>query len=148
MAKLCNRTLYGIFFHLLLWFAGHEFLCWFVTIVDAWGKCILVGQHCQSLHKFCLGVVRIILWLLQMILQSSVIRNAMLMKIDSASVLLILSFLVYRRTLTGIIDDYFDGYYSEEMVESQVMFFSLFCFTWFPISLRYFPEAWVSHTAG
>lgn len=25
------------------------------------------------------------------------------------------------RTLVGIIDDYFDGYYSEEMIESQVI---------------------------
>jgi hypothetical protein len=26
------------------------------------------------------------------------------------------------RTLMGIIDDYFDGYYSEEMIESQVFY--------------------------
>lgn len=26
------------------------------------------------------------------------------------------------RTLMGIMDDYFDGYYSEEMIESQVAF--------------------------
>ena len=30
------------------------------------------------------------------------------------------------RTLTGIIDDYFDGYYSEEMIESQVYISALF----------------------
>lgn len=29
----------------------------------------------------------------------------------------------YLRTLVGIIDDYFDGYYTEEMIESQVMCF-------------------------
>lgn len=27
---------------------------------------------------------------------------------------------IFDRTLMGIIDDYFDGYYSEEMIESQV----------------------------
>lgn len=26
----------------------------------------------------------------------------------------------FLRTLVGIIDDYFDGYYTEEMIESQV----------------------------
>lgn len=26
------------------------------------------------------------------------------------------------RTFVGIIDDYFDGYYTEEMIESQVLF--------------------------
>lgn len=33
------------------------------------------------------------------------------------------------RTLMGILDDYFDGYYSEEMIESQVIVFpsSWFC---------------------
>lgn len=30
--------------------------------------------------------------------------------------------MIYVRTLLGIIDDYFDGYYSEEMIESQVFF--------------------------
>lgn len=28
----------------------------------------------------------------------------------------------FLKTLLGIIDDYFDGYYSEEMIESQVSF--------------------------
>lgn len=28
----------------------------------------------------------------------------------------------FSRTLVGMIDDYFDGYYTEEMVESQVLF--------------------------
>lgn len=28
--------------------------------------------------------------------------------------------LKYLRTLVGVIDDYFDGYYTEEMIESQV----------------------------
>jgi hypothetical protein len=32
-----------------------------------------------------------------------------------------LNFGLIPRTLMGIIDDYFDGYYSEEMIESQVM---------------------------
>ncbi|URE43905.1 TBC domain containing protein [Musa troglodytarum] len=40
--------------------------------------------------------------------------------IYSLEEVLILSFLKYHRTLMGIIDDYFDGYYSEEMIESQV----------------------------
>lgn len=72
----------------------------------------------------------------------------MLVKMDSASVLLILGFMVYLRTLTGIIDDYFDGYYSEEMVESQVLFLFLVLSYMIPISLLYFPEACGSHTTG
>jgi hypothetical protein len=28
--------------------------------------------------------------------------------------------LFFARTLMGILDDYFDGYYSEDMIESQV----------------------------
>ena len=28
----------------------------------------------------------------------------------------------FYRTLVGIIDDYFEGYYTEEMIESQVLF--------------------------
>lgn len=33
---------------------------------------------------------------------------------------LIFVLLIFLRTLVGIIDDYFDGYYTEEMIESQV----------------------------
>lgn len=28
----------------------------------------------------------------------------------------------FSRTLVGLIDDYFDGYFTEEMIESQVLF--------------------------
>lgn len=30
--------------------------------------------------------------------------------------------LLNSRALVGVIDDYFDGYYTEEMIESQVLF--------------------------
>lgn len=33
------------------------------------------------------------------------------------------------RTLVGILDDYFDGYYTEEMIESQVIFIKIFLVT-------------------
>ena len=33
------------------------------------------------------------------------------------------------RTLVGILDDYFDGYYTEEMIESQVVFIMIFLVT-------------------
>jgi hypothetical protein len=33
----------------------------------------------------------------------------------------LLNFGFIHRTLMGVIDDYFDGYYSEEMIESQVL---------------------------
>jgi len=33
--------------------------------------------------------------------------------------------LLYFRALVGVIDDYFDGYYTEEMIESQVRLNSL-----------------------
>ena len=39
------------------------------------------------------------------------------------------------RTLTGIIDDYFDGYYSEEMIESQVTFLLCFFVVWSKLSI-------------
>lgn len=59
----------------------------------------------------------------------------------------------FLRTLVGIIDDYFDGYYTEEMIESQVWVIShpkslvIFCFSihlyvhldW---SIKYLWKAW------
>lgn len=41
------------------------------------------------------------------------------------------------RTLVGILDDYFDGYYTEEMIESQVIFIKIFLVTVVVFSLAY-----------
>ena len=41
--------------------------------------------------------------------------------IFSIDIAVLLNFGFICRTLTGVIDDYFDGYFSEEMIESQVM---------------------------
>ena len=35
-----------------------------------------------------------------------------------------------HRALTGIMDDYFEGYFSEEMIESQVFFILLLPLIW------------------
>jgi hypothetical protein len=39
----------------------------------------------------------------------------------------LLNLLSVRRALTGIMDDYFDGYFSEEMIECQVFLSIIFC---------------------
>ncbi|XVE76266.1 hypothetical protein DITRI_Ditri12bG0158200 [Diplodiscus trichospermus] len=44
------------------------------------------------------------------------------------------------RSLVGIIDDYFDGYYTEEMIESQFFAFGM-CFYLKEIVLCYFRTA-------
>lgn len=41
------------------------------------------------------------------------------------------------RTLVGILDDYFDGYYTEEMIESQVIFIKIFLVTVVVFALAY-----------
>jgi hypothetical protein len=41
------------------------------------------------------------------------------------------------RTLVGILDDYFDGYYTEEMIESQVIFIKIFLMTVVVFALAY-----------
>ena len=49
----------------------------------------------------------------------------------------------------GIIDDYFDGYYSEEMIESQVIFcLTLFSPSWLIYTIFLLSPKWVKVIDG
>lgn len=95
---------------------GYELFCWLTVTFNAGGECLLVGLKTFFLATFIYVYSTYMLVYMRALFSNKWI-NLMVHLCDCGFIC---------RTLMGIMDDYFDGYYSEDLIECQVAMISYY----------------------